>query len=53
LIQDQSSTAANCMIMNERISTSFQNRFVLKNDQQTSLSKITAFIVNLLWNSTG
>jgi len=52
LIQDQSSTTTNCVIMKERISTSFQNKFALKNDQQTSLSKIKTFIVKQLRNST-
>jgi len=53
LIQDQSSTAANCMITKERVFTSFQNNFTLKNDQQHSLSKIITFIVKLLRNSIG
>jgi len=53
LIQDQSSTAVNCMITKKRVSTSFLNNFVLKHDQLTSLSKITVFIVKPLRNSTG
>ena len=52
LIQDQSSTAVNCMFTKERVSMSFQSNFTFKTDQHTSLSKITAFIVKLLRNST-
>jgi len=40
------------MITKERDFQGFHNSFVLKNDQVSSLSKITALIVKLLQNST-
>jgi len=43
----------NCCSLNDHERESFQSRFALKNDQNTSLSKITTLIVNLLRNSIG